>query len=47
MLKWLQIDQGFESHTFHVIFDPFFSLGAVHKLRYAIEVGGWLVKYNH
>ena len=22
-------------------------LGAVHKLRYAIEVGGWLVKYNH
>jgi hypothetical protein len=23
------------------------SLGAVHKLRYAIEVGGWLLKYNH
>ena len=22
-------------------------LGAVHKLRYTIEVGGWSAKYNH
>ena len=24
-----------------------FCLGAVHKLRYAIGVGGWSAKYNH
>ena len=25
----------------------FLSLGADHKLRYAIEVGGWSAKYNY
>ena len=23
------------------------ALGAIHKLRYAIEVGGWSAKYNY
>ena len=25
----------------------FVRLGAVYKLRYAVEVGGWSAKYNH
>ena len=30
-----------------VIYSPNTFFGAVHKLRYAIEVGGWSAKYNH